>query len=148
MSILVGGNGVQNISGVVTIAKNARISVSGHGFAPGTKVTVWVYSTGIKIGTTLVTKQGTFSLVAPLPKAIAIGRHTIVARGVNKEHVAISVALGVRVIASPAVTHAHPGNSNTGGYVAGAIAITLIIIFGILFAARRRRDDEEIPITT
>lgn len=143
MSIIVGSHGVRDVSGIVTVAEHAITAVSGHGFAPGSTVTIWVYSAGAKMGTTTVTNAGTFAVSEPLPASIGLGRHTIVARGFDKHHAAIAIALGIRVIADTVAPSAVASSSNTGAYIGGAIAILFVIVGGFFFLARRRREEEE-----
>lgn len=60
----------------------AQVYVSGHGFEPGTVVTVYLFSEPELVGHITVGPNGTFQGTLPLRSNLQIGRHTLQANGV------------------------------------------------------------------
>jgi hypothetical protein len=84
--------------GVVTLTRSREVEVSGQGFAPGTLVDVWLFSSPTFLGTVLVDADGTFKASLEVSSGIAIGEHTLQANGISSDGATRSLNLGVRVV--------------------------------------------------
>ena len=72
--------------------------MSGQGFAPGTLVDVWLFSSPTFLGTVLVGADGTFKASLEVASGIPIGEHTLQANGISSDGDTRSLNLGVRVV--------------------------------------------------
>src|SRR5690606_20472327 len=54
----------------------AQVYVSGHGFEPGTVVTVYLFSVPELVGHLPVDGEGRFAGTLPIPASLELGRHT------------------------------------------------------------------------
>src|SRR5690606_16376560 len=60
----------------------AQVYVSGHGFEPGTVVTVYLFSVPELVGHLPVDGEGRFAGTLPIPASLELGRHTLQANGI------------------------------------------------------------------
>ena len=67
----------------LTFVAKDPVVINGVGFAPGSIVEVWLFSTPTLLGTTVVKADGTFSLEVNVPDTVKGGNHTLQAEGVN-----------------------------------------------------------------
>jgi outer membrane protein OmpA-like peptidoglycan-associated protein len=67
----------------LTFVATEPIVINGVGFAPGSIVEVWLFSTPRLLGTAVVKADGTFSLSVAVPVAVEGGSHTLQAEGLN-----------------------------------------------------------------
>ena len=67
----------------LTFVAAEPIVINGVGFAPGSIVEVWLFSTPTLLGTAVVKADGTFSIAVSVPDAIVGGNHTVQAEGLN-----------------------------------------------------------------
>src|SRR5690606_39038022 len=59
-----------------------QVYVSGHGFEPGTMVTVYLFSNPTFVGHLPVGADGSFGGSLPVPADLELGRHTLQANGI------------------------------------------------------------------
>jgi hypothetical protein len=71
-----------------------EIYLEGSGYLPGSKVTVWIFSTPIKLGDLFVDKAGKFAGTVLVSQSVPIGEHTIQINGLDasKKSVSFSTA--------------------------------------------------------
>lgn len=82
---------------VIRVEPHSYLRVFGHGFAPGTTVNVWMFSTPVHLGHVFVGPDGSFSGTVPIFANIPVGPHTIQANGLDASMEERSVALGIEV---------------------------------------------------
>ena len=66
-----------------TVAPGKTVTVSGSGYAPGSSVTVVIYSTPQVLTTVVADASGNFTVEVTVPAGLAAGSHTLVASGVD-----------------------------------------------------------------
>jgi titin len=118
-----------------TVAPGKTVTVTGTGYAPGSSVSVVIYSTPQVLTTIIADASGNFSVQVTIPAGLAAGSHTLVASGVDASGVLRYVTLPVTVTSSGtaalAYTGADVGLPAIGGLVAVAVGAGLLV-------ARRR----------
>ncbi|WP_040337621.1 hypothetical protein [Candidatus Blastococcus massiliensis] len=124
------------------VAPGAKITVTGDGYAPGSTVSVIVYSTPQVLTTAVADVDGKFSVEVTIPAGLAKGTHTLVASGVDANGVLRYVTLPITVSdAGVATVTAGATLAATGADVAvpviGGIA-ALGLGAGLIVVARRR----------
>jgi hypothetical protein len=87
---------------VLTLEAASRAKVDGEGFAVGSTVYVWLFSTPVLLGELTVDAAGNFSGTVPLGD-VAVGSHTLQINGVSADGAPRTANLGVEVIAQEAV---------------------------------------------
>lgn len=75
-----------------------QIYLEGSGFFPDTKVTIWIFSTPLKLGNLTVDKSGKFAGTVNGPAKIELGPHTIQINGIDETKRAISYAIAALVV--------------------------------------------------
>jgi hypothetical protein len=106
-----------------TASVSDSIDVHGSGFAPGSVVTLGIYSTPRKLGTVVADATGGFSVRLVLPSDLT-GRHTVVAAGTALDGDPLFLVSGIDIAAAPAVTPGSSSASSTGSStVAGSRAL-------------------------
>jgi titin len=125
-----------------TVVAGKTMVVSGTGYAPGSTVTVLIYSAPQVLTTVVADASGNFTVTVTVPAGLAAGQHTLVASGVGTDGNARYTTLPVTVTAagSAAIT-AGPRLADTGADVtvpaiAGLAAVALGA--GLIVAGRRR----------
>jgi uncharacterized membrane protein len=83
--------------GNVTLEPGARIAIKVAGFAPGTEMEMWMFSTPVLIGTDTVGPSGTLDTVLQIPKDVPTGAHRIAITTKAKGKDAVTFTLGVSV---------------------------------------------------
>ena len=121
-------------SGVVTITRSREVEVSGDGFAPGTLVDVWLFSTPTYLGTARVGADGRFTESMNVPASIAVGGHTLQANGTTADGKSRSLNLGVQVVDSNFTLPKTGGNDTVA-----LVALWLLAAGVFVVTARRRR---------
>jgi hypothetical protein len=128
-----------------SVAPGATVTVSGSGYQPGSKVTVFVYSEPQLLTTTVADGSGNFTVTVTVPAGLAPGSHTLVAAGIdtlgNPRYFNLAVTVTADGVAKPAVTGAAKlavtGADVTGPAIGGLAALALG--GGLIVVARRRR---------
>ncbi|MDZ7771338.1 MAG: filamin/ABP280 repeat domain-containing protein [Balneolaceae bacterium] len=76
-------------------AQGASVRISGDGFAPGSWVTVWLFSEPLLLGKLEVGAGGTMGGDLPLPAQIPVGAHTLLVSGLSPSGALRTVSAGV-----------------------------------------------------
>ena len=121
-------------SGVVTLTRNRETVVSGDGFAPGTLVDVWLFSTPTYLGSIRVGADGRFSQALGVPASIPVGPHTLQANGTTADGKTRSLNLGVQVLDRNFTLPKTGGNDTVA-----LVALWLLTAGVFVVTARRRR---------
>jgi LPXTG-motif cell wall-anchored protein len=125
-----------------TVAPGKKVTVSGTGYAPGSTVSVVIYSTPQVLTTVVADASGNFTVEVTIPAGLAAGNHTLVASGVDGSGVLRYVTLPVTVSATGTAAVSGAKLANTGADVTvpalGGIA-TLGLGAGLIVLSRRRR---------
>jgi hypothetical protein len=140
-------------AGVAIAADSARtleldrggaVATQGRGFAPGTLVTVYIYTaTGapLPLGQVLVAPDGSFAATLPVPASLPPGNHTLQVNGIDREFFTRSVTVGVTVAEPPAdlLLTAEPDRQSP------AVGDTLVITITVTNKGAGRAMDVVIP---
>jgi hypothetical protein len=114
-------------------------SFSGSGFAPNTKVVIWLFSEPHELGSVITDSSGSFEGNLPLPSEIPLGDHTVQLNGLTPNGEARSVSVGV-VVADDAASLLN--------YLP-EILLALVLVGGVTFLwfllFRRRDRKDELP---
>ncbi|TKJ23404.1 hypothetical protein [Blastococcus sp. CCUG 61487] len=128
------------------VQPGAKVRVTGQGYAPGSTVTVSVYSTPQVLTTIVAGPDGAFSVEVTVPAGLAAGAHTLVASGHDSNgalrHVTLPITVSAGGVATVGqVTAAQATLAATGADVAvpviGGLA-ALGLGAGLIVVARRR----------
>lgn len=111
---------------------------SGEGFAPGTTVDLWLFSTPALLGTATVKADGTFSAMVPLPAGVAAGNHTLQVNGLSTSLSTVSATMGIKVARTVPSRLASTGADLPIG---AAVALLVLGIPMVIVARRRTRED-------
>lgn len=140
-------------TGAVTLVRDSGVLSEGSGFSGDSWVDVWMYeeagvsaasSTGPRIqqfapvylGAIRVSADGEFSGELPVPGALPVGGYFLQANGLSAEGNQRSMNLSVDVIDSRPLTLPVTG---AGSSSAGLVAFWLVVVGGLVMAARVRR---------
>jgi titin len=116
-----------------SVSAGKTITVSGSGYAPGSTVTVLIYSEPQVLTTVVADVNGDFTVTVTVPEGLAPGQHTLVASGVDGLGQLRYVTLPVTVVAGLAYTGADIALPTIGGLAA------LTVGGALLFVSRRRK---------
>lgn len=94
--------------GRMIVLEGGSVRVTGTGFAPGSTVDVWLFSTPVLLGELTVRADGTFNEVLVLPAGIVPGDHTLQLNGVGTSGDVYSTSAGLVLQAKSA-----PANTTT-----------------------------------
>ncbi|MEI2637666.1 MAG: hypothetical protein V9F03_01515 [Microthrixaceae bacterium] len=132
--------------GRLVVNRDGSVRVAGTGFAPGTTVDVWLFSTPTFLGDVVVRPDGTFDQLLALPDGIEVGEHTVQMNGLGESGEVYSVSSGLIVKASPvAPAPKEKELAFTGGNSLILAPWSILAILGGigLVAANKREDDED-----
>ncbi len=123
------GDGVEGST--LALSAGGEATTSGYGFAPGTEVTLFSFSTPQKLGVTTVLGDGTFRTVVPIPTDLSVGDHTIQAQGTGSDGGRRALLAGVRV----------GGLAATGSFLTTPLTIAggVLFLLGMVVLSRRFR---------
>jgi hypothetical protein len=126
-----------NSDGRLVLDAKSMASFSGTGFAPNTKVVIWLFSEPYELGSVLTDSFGSFEGNLPLPSDIPVGDHTVQLNGLTPNGEDRSVSVGV-VVADDAVSVLN---------ILSEIIFALVFLGGVTFFwfllfRRRDRKDE------
>ncbi|MGA1078337.1 MAG: fibronectin type III domain-containing protein, partial [Nitriliruptoraceae bacterium] len=93
----------------IVLAQERDALIRGGGFAPGTEVSVWLFSTPSRLEVVEVGPDGAFPAVVAVPSPAAIGDHTVQIAGITAGGDVRALALGASVV--PTGEPASPGLS-------------------------------------
>jgi hypothetical protein len=120
-----------NAEGNLVVNAGDKLVVSAEGFAPGSEVSVWMFSTPTKLGVVTAGTDGKVSGTFEIPSGLEVGNHRLVFSGVNPDGAEVLMGIGLSygtVKASSSVTR-----------ILIAIPIALAILFGLFLPAATRR---------
>ncbi len=123
--------------GRLVLNAQSMASFSGSGFAPNSKVVIWLFSEPTELGTVMTDYTGSFEGTLPLPNAIAAGDHTVQLNGETSAGETRSVSVGVVVTDNAA----SPVNFTTTILLGLAFVAGSFFLWFFLF--RRRDSDQE-----
>ena len=69
---------------------DSQVQVHGHGFRPGSTVTIVAHSTPTELGTALVNKNGSFDTAVGMPSGLQVGGHHIIVYGTMQDGRAVA----------------------------------------------------------
>ncbi|MGB3412430.1 MAG: fibronectin type III domain-containing protein [Microthrixaceae bacterium] len=139
--------------GRLIVLQGGSVRVTGAGFAPGTSVDVWLFSTPTFLGDVAVGVDGTFDQMLKMPEGIEIGEHTVQMNGLGQSGEVYSVSTGLILKAAP--EKASPEKSDpraarlafTGAasplLVPWALAV-LVAGVALVVTGRREKDEREL----
>jgi hypothetical protein len=119
-----------------SVAAGKTMTVSGSGYAPGSTVTVLIYSEPQVLTTVVADASGNFTVTVTVPAGLAAGTHTLVASGVDTNGVARYVTLPVTVTAAGTAQLAYTGADVVLPAIGGLVAVA--VGGGLIVASRRR----------
>jgi LPXTG-motif cell wall-anchored protein len=114
--------------------------VTGSGYAPGSTVTVLIYSSPQVLTTTVADASGNFTVTVTVPAGLPAGQHTLVASGVDTNGDQRFMTLPVTVAATGVATVAGPALPYTGADVLlpGLAGLGAVTVGAGLIVVRRR----------
>ena len=121
-------------AGAITPGK--KLTVSGTGYAPGSMVSVVMYSTPQVLTTVVADASGNFTVEVTVPAGLAAGKHTVVASGVDANGVLRYVTLPITVTTTGGAMLANTGADVTVPALGGIAVLGLGA--GLIVVARRR----------
>ncbi|WP_164704306.1 hypothetical protein [Blastococcus litoris] len=122
---------------VSSVAAGQQLTLTGSGYAPGSLVDLYVYSTPQKIGSVTADSSGRFSAQVTLPAGLAAGKHSLVATGLDAHGAPHFLRMDVVLTAADGRRLAATGADVSVPAVLGLAAVGVGV--GLVGAARRRR---------
>ncbi|HEY0215103.1 MAG TPA: fibronectin type III domain-containing protein [Cellulomonas sp.] len=123
-------------AGRLIVHASGSVQVSGSGFAPGSSVDVWLFSTPYLLGQATVGADGTFSASFAMPEDLATGAHTVQMNGVGTDGAVRSLSTGLVVLADP-VAAAPTTPLATTGSDSGVLGLAALVLVGLGVLALR-----------
>jgi hypothetical protein len=115
-----------------TVAPGKKVTVTGTGYAPGSSVSVVIYSAPQVLTTVVADASGNFTVEVTVPADLAAGSHTLVASGVDANGVLRYVTLPVTVTSAGSAQLAYTGADvlvpALGGLAAVVVGAGLIVV--------------------
>jgi hypothetical protein len=135
-------------SGNIILNSDRVVQFSGAGFAPGSKIKVWLFSDPTALTTVTAGADGTFTGFANLPSGIDVGQHTVQLNGLTEDGQIRSVSLGVVVEPVAVVPAPVPFDFSGLMNMLWILAAGVLLFFFILWR-RRNKEEEEVlsPVT-
>jgi len=147
VSVMANGHAVAVASdGKITLGEAGNLSVTIAGFDAGTAATVWGFSTPTLLDRITIDATGSGAGEFALPASMAAGDHTLVVTGTSASGRTVTMALGIVVTATKALTAADgPAPKSHGGgawwwLIPGAAFAALILALLIVWWRRRNGD--------
>ena len=134
---------VTDKTAVGTPAAGDKVTLKGAGFAPGSTVSLFIYSTPTPLGQVTAGDDGTFTATVTIPAGFS-GNHSLVAAGIDPSGAPLYLRMDITIAgaASAAGAVATGGLAYTGftalPFVGGGL-LALLAGGGLLVAGRRRR---------
>lgn len=121
-----------NSNGSLELQNGNYAMFNGRGFAPNTKIIVWIFSDPTFLGEVTTDENGEFSGQLAVPASLAAGQHTVQLNGTSKNGETRSVSVGVEVVDTD--TTDATGSSSSSSTSTSA-AITSAVVASVLFAS-------------
>ncbi|MGB6056990.1 MAG: fibronectin type III domain-containing protein, partial [Microthrixaceae bacterium] len=134
--------------GRLIVLQGGSVRVTGAGFAPGTSVDVWLFSTPTFLGDVAVGVDGTFDQLLKLPEGIEIGEHTVQMNGLGQSGEVYSVSTGLILKSVPEKAPEKPAPSAARLAFTGATSPQLVpwamvaMVAGVALVVTRRREKD------
>jgi hypothetical protein len=112
-------------SPVTAAIPDARLTVVGSGFVPGSRVELFVYSDPEPLGTTTADADGSIAAGIVIPADLELGAHTVVARGFSADGLENGYGVAALAVVAPAL-------SSTGVDAVGGLLVPLLVILVLL----------------
>ena len=153
--------------GLVIVNRGGEVFVEVTGFAPGSDLETWIFSTARHISTSTVSGEGMASQSSRIPSDLDLGAHTLAVTGTDAAGELITMTLGLLVIddetsitdtvgdaqglrsadIDTVVPPVETGGTDGSGWVVTLLWLLLLVpaamLFIIILVRRRRRRDEE-----
>lgn len=137
---------------MLTVPFTGYVKVDVSGFAPGSRVQLWAFSTPTLLGTFTAQPDSSGLITVRLPMAVIVGDHTLVAVGINRSGAHVAMSTAMRVTPLPDATAANPEETTgreeiayTGTNTLDELRIAaglLVVGMGLIgLTYRRRRPD-------
>jgi hypothetical protein len=144
VSVMANGHAVAVASdGKITLGEAGSLSVTISGFNVATAATVWGFSTPTLLDRITIGATGSGDGQFALPASMVAGDHTLVVTGTSASGRTVTMALGIVVTATKALTAADsPAPKSHGGgawwwLIPGAAFAALVLAFVIVWRRRR-----------
>ncbi|MDP9429377.1 MAG: hypothetical protein M3Q47_11135 [Actinomycetota bacterium] len=117
-----------------------RITVSGKGYAPGSAIDLYIFSTPRRLGSATTDASGAFTATVTLPAGLAAGTHHLVGAGLDPSGDPRYTVLAVTLAGSRQDGGADlaPAGFGSAPYL-GAGSLALVVGAGLVVMSRRRR---------
>ena len=124
--------------GRLRLTAQGTVRLSGEGFAPGSRVEVWVFSEPTYLGELTVSSDGTFEGALTLPRSLATGDHTLQVNGTSAQGTVRSLSLPVFVDLERGVLPVTGSGTSTGTMLMMVLLMmaTAALLFGVRRTAR------------
>ena len=124
----------------IVIAQGSEILITGDGFKPQSPITTSVDNDSIVLGTGTVALAGTVAGKYNVSSAAMLGDRVIRFSGISSDGHAVTVAMGVTILAAGEVPAASPVSPTTLAVgMAAIVIIALAAFFWFLLLRRRER---------
>ena len=114
------------------LTNGTNVSISGSGAKPGSTVQIWVFSTGILLGTFTVSANGTFTGSLPVPADLSVGAHTLTGQAITTTGASKSLSLGIRVQSKPTNLAIHGFAFNSAAFNSSVTAQAKLLLAAII----------------
>lgn len=95
------------------VGEDGFVRVTGSGFAPNSRLSVWGFSTPVLIGLVSTDAEGRYDATLPLAGLLGAGKHTFQVTGIDRRGDSVSLSAGLRVLAEGSGTAAGAGSVST-----------------------------------
>jgi len=119
--------------GTLRLESGDLVAVDAAGYAAGSDIEVWMFSTPVKLGVLKTDESGGSSMVFPVPLSLESGNHRLVLRGPNSNDSDVVLSMGLALGAYES------GTSVQTWVIAVPIAAAIILAVVIPTTLRRRR---------
>jgi titin len=120
-------------------APGQQIVMIGSGYAPFSTVTIAVYSDPMVLATVTTDETGSFRQAITVPDGLAIGSHSFVAAGVDKDGKPRALRLDVTIAAQSSDGSTGGTNSGTLPITGPAVVWLIVVGFGVTVAGAALR---------
>jgi hypothetical protein len=136
--------------GNIILNSDRFVQFSGNGFAPGSIVKVWLFSTPTELSDVIADVNGNFIGKALIPEGIPTGEHTIQLNGLTKDGQLRSVALGVLIQPEVLIAPVPPVGFDLSGTMnfLWIILVLVSIWLFILWRRRKKKEEEGSPVAS
>lgn len=123
------------------MAPGGKLTITGTGFKPGSKVSFTLHSTPVLLGTATADAKGVATLAVTLPADVAAGAHSIVVDGVGVDGKPRQLSIALTITAAATTPAAEDDLANTGANntALGGAAVLLLLAGTAVFVLNRRR---------